>query len=140
MLEKTLILLKPDAIKRRLMGDILSRFEQKGLKIEAMRFMKLEREQAEEHYFMHKDKDFFINLIQFITSGPLLAMVIESDNAIALCRKVVGATNPMEAEAGSIRGDFAFNTTENLVHASDCREAAEREIKIFFRKSEVFNY
>ena len=131
-MERTLILAKPDAYSRRLSGEILARFERKGLAPVALRVLTMTRELAENHYAEHLEKPFFGELAAFITSGPLVAMVLEGPSAIAAARQVIGATNPLEAAPGSIRGDFALLTGENLVHGSDSPESAAREIGIFF--------
>lgn len=140
MIENTLILLKPDAVRRNLIGEIFSRFERKGLKIVAMKFMKLSEEKAKEHYKVHFGRDFYDPLIKFITSGPIVAMVIQGEQAIELSRIIVGKTSPHDATPGSIRGDFAFTTRENLVHASDSPESSEREISIFFNEEEIISW
>src|SRR5450631_2697342 len=131
-MERTLVLAKPDAYARRLNGEILARFERKGLVPVALRVLTMTRELAERHYAEHLDKPFFGELVQFITSGPLVAMVLEGPSAIAAARQLIGATNPLEAAPGSIRGDLAIATGENLVHGSDGPESAAREIGIFF--------
>ena len=131
-MERTLILAKPDAYARSLSGEILARFERKGLSPVALRVMTMTREDAERHYAEHIEKPFFGELAEFITSGPLVAMVLEGRSAVAAARQVIGATNPLEAAAGSIRGEFAVATGENLVHGSDSPESATREIGIFF--------
>jgi nucleoside-diphosphate kinase len=131
-MERTLILAKPDAYSRRLSGEILARFERKGLAPIALRVLTMTRELAENHYAEHLEKPFFGELADFITSGPLVAIVLEGPAAIAAARQVIGATNPLEASPGSIRGDFALLTGENLVHGSDSPESAAREIGIFF--------
>jgi len=131
-MERTLILAKPDAYARRLSGEILARFERKGLRPVALRVMTMSREEAERHYAEHVAKPFFGELADFITSGPLVAMVLEGPSAIAAARQVIGATNPLEAAPGSIRGELAIATGENLVHGSDSPESAAREIGIFF--------
>jgi nucleoside-diphosphate kinase len=131
-MERTLVLAKPDAYSRRLSGEILARFERKGLQPIALRVLTMTRELAERHYAEHIEKPFFGELAEFITSGPLVAMVLEGRSAIAAARQVIGATNPLEAAPGSIRGDLAFATGENLVHGSDGPESAAREIGIFF--------
>jgi len=140
MIEKTLILLKPDAVRRNLIGEIISRFERKGLKIVAMKFMKLDEEKAKEHYKVHLGKDFYEPLIKFITSGPIVAMIIQGEQAIEISRIIVGKTSPHDATPGSIRGDFASITRENLVHASDSPESAEREMAIFFDSSDIISW
>jgi nucleoside-diphosphate kinase len=131
-MERTLVLAKPDAYARRLTGEIIARFERKGLKILALRHMTIGRELAERHYAEHAERPFFGELVDFITSGPLVAMVLEGPSAIAAARQVIGATNPLEAAPGSIRGELAIVTGENLVHGSDGPESAAREIGIFF--------
>src|SRR5580658_1859219 len=131
-MERTLILAKPDAYARRLSGEILARFERKGLVPVALRVLTMTRELAELHYAEHLEKPFFGELADFITSGPLVAMVLEGPSAISAARQVIGATNPLEATPGTIRGDFATLTGENLVHGSDGPESAAREIETFF--------
>jgi nucleoside-diphosphate kinase len=130
--DRTLILVKPDAFERNLTGEIIARFERKGLKIAAMRHMTLSEDTAKEHYAEHEGKPFFGELVDFITSGPLVAMVLEGDQAVTAARQVIGATNPLEASPGSIRGDFAIAVGQNMVHGSDSAESAEREAKLFF--------
>jgi nucleoside-diphosphate kinase len=131
-MERTLVLAKPDAYSRRLSGEILARFERKGLQPIALRVLTMTRELAERHYAEHIEKPFFGELAEFITSGPLVAMVLEGRSAIAAARQVIGATNPLEAAPGSIRGDLAIATGENLVHGSYGPQSAAREIGIFF--------
>jgi nucleoside-diphosphate kinase len=128
----TLILVKPDAFARRLTGEILARFERKGLSIVALRHLHVERELAERHYDEHRDKPFFGDLVAFITGGPLVALVLEGYEAVKAARQVIGATNPLEAAPGSIRGDFGLEVQNNLVHGSDSDESAKREIALFF--------
>ncbi len=129
---RTLILVKPDAFARGLTGEILARFERKGLTIAALEKQHLSRETAETHYAEHNGKPFFGELVEFITSGPLVAAVLEGNDAVRAARQVIGATNPLEATTGSIRGDYATTIGENMVHGSDSDESAEREAKIFF--------
>ena len=131
-MDRTLILVKPDAFERGLTGEIIARFERKGLRIVALRQMTVERDLAERHYAEHTDKPFFGELVEFITSGPLVAMVLEGAQAVPAARQVIGATNPLEASPGSIRGDLAIETGTNLVHGSDSEESAAREIALFF--------
>jgi nucleoside-diphosphate kinase len=131
-MERTLILAKPDAYARNLSGEIIARFERKGLRPIALRVMTVSRELAERHYAEHAERPFFGELVDFITSGPLVAMVLEGDSAVLAARQLIGATNPLEAAPGSIRGDFATQTGQNLVHGSDSPESAVREIGIFF--------
>ena len=132
MIQKSFVMMKPDAVQRRLMGKILSRFEEKGLQIVAVKLMQINEDLAKTHYGEHADKPFFGSLIEYITSSPSLAMVIEGEEAISTIRKLVGATNPLEADLGTIRGDFAMDTGRNIIHASDSPDSAEREINLFF--------
>lgn len=138
--ETTFIMIKPDGVLRQLIGKIVTRFEQKGLKLVGMKMMKLSRETAEKHYAEHKGKHFYDDLIAFITSGPVIASVWQGLDAVAIVRKVVGATSPDKAEPGSIRGDYVIYTTFNIVHASDSLKTAEREIALFFKEDEIFDY
>jgi nucleoside-diphosphate kinase len=131
-MERTLILVKPDAFARSLSGEIIARFERKGLRILALRHMTVTRELAEEHYAEHAERPFFGELVDFITSGPIVAMVLEGQDAVKAARQVIGATNPLEAAPGSIRGDFAIETGQNMVHGSDSPESAARESALFF--------
>jgi nucleoside-diphosphate kinase len=130
--DRTLILVKPDAFARNLTGEIIARFERKGLRIAALKYMTMDTQLAQRHYAEHEGKPFFEELVSFITSGPLVAMVLEGDQAVVAARQVIGATNPLEAVAGSIRGDFAIEVGQNMVHGSDSPESAEREAKLFF--------
>ncbi len=139
-MERTLVLLKPDAIQRRLVGKIISRIEEKGLKIVAMKMMRVTRELAERHYAEHREKPFFGELVSFITSGPIVAMVVEGPNAIGTVRKMMGKTNPLEAAPGTIRGDYGLSVTMNLIHGSDSPETSAREIPIFFSPEEILDY
>jgi nucleoside-diphosphate kinase len=131
-MDRTLILVKPDAFERGLTGEIIARFERKGLRIAALKLMQLEAELAERHYAEHSEKPFFGELVAFITRGPLVAMVLEGTEAVKAARQVIGATNPLEAAMGSIRGDHATEVTFNLVHGSDSAESAQREAGLFF--------
>ena len=131
-MDRTLILVKPDAFARRLTGEIIARFERKGLRIVALKHMRVERDLAERHYEEHRDKPFFGELVEFITGGPLVAMVLEGQEAVTAARQVIGATNPLEAAPGSIRGDFAVEVGTNMVHGSDSPESASRESGLFF--------
>lgn len=131
-MERTLILLKPDAVQRGITGQILHRFEQKGLKILAMKLMQITPELAAKHYEMHKDRPFYPGLVRFMTSGPVVALCLEGLDAIAVCRNLMGKTNAREAAPGTIRGDFGMSRSYNLVHGSDGPEAAAREIGLFF--------
>jgi nucleoside-diphosphate kinase len=130
--ERTLILVKPDAFARGLTGEILARFERKGLRIVAMRHMTMDRALAEQHYAEHQGKGFYEELVSFITSGPLVALVLEGSSAVVAARQIIGATNPLEATTGSIRGDFALEVGQNMVHGSDAPESAQREVGLFF--------
>ena len=134
-MERTLILVKPDAFARGLTGEITARFENKGLTIVALRHMTVTDDLAKRHYAEHTERPFFGELVSFITSGPIIALVFEGDDAIKAARQVIGATNPLEAAPGSIRGDFAIETGTNLVHGSDSDESATREIGLFFPNS-----
>lgn len=131
-MERTLILIKPDAFERRLTGMVIARFERKGLTIAALKRMVLPRETAEEHYSEHHGKPFYEALVEFITSGPLVAMVLEGHEAVEAARQVIGATDPLEAAPGSIRGEHGLEVRTNLVHGSDSPESAHREISLFF--------
>ena len=138
MIEKTLVLVKPDGVKRRLIGEILTRFEQRGLVPVAMKMLHLSRQQAEAHYAEHIGKHFFSGLVDFITSGPIVALVLEGPNAIRITRVMMGSTNPADALPGTIRGDFALTMDQNIIHGSDGAESATREIAAFFSDNEVF--
>ena len=131
-IERTLILVKPDAFARGLTGEIIARFERKGLTIVAMRHMTVTEDLAKQHYAEHDGKPFFGELVEFITSGPIVAMVLEGEQAITAARQVIGATNPLEAAPGSIRGDFAIAVGQNMVHGSDSPESGRREAALFF--------
>ncbi|MFI5038971.1 MAG: nucleoside-diphosphate kinase [Solirubrobacterales bacterium] len=131
-MERTLILVKPDAFARNLTGEIIARFERKGLRLAALKQMTMTSELAEQHYAEHAEKPFFGELTSFITSGPLVAMVLEGDRAIEAARQVIGATDPLKASPGSIRGDFAIEVGQNMVHGSDAPESAAREVALFF--------
>ena len=138
--EKTLLFVKPDGVMRGLTGEIIRRIERKGLLITAIKLLKLNRERAEEFYNVHRGKPFFEALVKHVTSGPILAMVIEGPNAVSVVRKLIGKTSPFEAEPGTIRGDFGINLTKNVVHASDNVENAEKEVAFFFKKREILRY
>ena len=131
-MQRTLILVKPDAFARRLTGEILARFERKGLTIVAMKHMTVDQALAEQHYAEHRERPFFGELVEFITGGPLVALVLEGHEAVVAARQLIGATNPLEAAPGSIRGDFGLEVQTNLVHGSDSPESAEREVGLFF--------
>jgi nucleoside-diphosphate kinase len=131
-MDRTLILVKPDAFARSLTGEIIARFERKGLRVVALRHMTVSRGLAERHYEEHSEKPFFGELVQFITSGPIVAMVLEGTDAVKAARQLIGATNPLDAAPGSIRGDFAIEMGQNMVHGSDSAESAAREAALFF--------
>lgn len=139
-MERTLVFLKPEAIMRGLMGEIIARIEKRGFTITAMKLVQLNRKEAEKIYEMHRGKDFFEMLVRHVTSGPVLAMVIEGPNVVSILRKMIGHTNPAEAQSGTIRGDYALNITKNIVHASDSLENAKREIEVFFSSEEILEY
>lgn len=132
MIEKSFVMIKPDGVRRGLTGECIRRFEARGLKLAALKLLTPSRELAEEHYGAHRDKPFFLSVVEFIGSGPVVAMILEGESAIAAIRQMVGATRPLEAAPGSIRGDFALEVGENIVHASDSTEAATAEIALWF--------
>ncbi len=136
-MEKTLILVKPDGVAKGLIGEVVGRFERRGFKVAALKMLRLSTAQAEEHYAEHKGKAFFPGLVSFITSGPLVAMIIEGENAVKAARAMMGATNPLDAAPGTIRGDFAIDIGSNIIHGSDSTASAEREIAIYFRQAEI---
>ncbi len=139
-MERTYLMVKPDGVQRGLCGEIVSRFEKKGLKLIAMKLMIIPKDVAENHYGEHKGKKFYDSLISYITSGPVLAMVWEGENAVSICRNMMGKTNPAESAPGTIRGDYGMVTGLNIIHGSDSVESAEREIKIFFKPEELVSY
>ncbi len=132
MTERSLILIKPDGVQRLLVGRVIARFEDRGLKLVGLKLLQVTRELAERHYAIHRDKPFFPGLVAFITSSPLVAMAVEGPNAIAVVRSMVGATRPWEAAPGTIRGDFALEVSQNLIHASDGPETADTELALWF--------
>ncbi|MCP5103665.1 MAG: nucleoside-diphosphate kinase [bacterium] len=138
--ERTFVMVKPDGVQRGITGEVVSRFERKGLKLVALKMLHIHREMAEKHYAVHKERPFYPGLIDFITSGPVVASIWEGHNAIAIVRKLVGATRPEDAEPGSIRGDFVITTTCNIIHASDAKETADFEMNLFFNKGEIREY
>lgn len=140
MTERTLVLIKPDGVQRLLVGRIVERYEQRGLKLVGMKLMRADRELAEKHYAVHRERPFYPGLVDFITSGPLVALVLEGPNAIAVTRTINGATRPHEAASGTVRGDLALETAQNLVHASDGPETAEHEVGLWFRPDELLDY
>ena len=139
-MESTLVLIKPDAVQRGLIGEITSRLENKGLKISGMKLMKVSEELAGRHYGEHVGKPFFDALVNFITSSPIVALAIDGDNAVAVVRNVMGATNPQDAANGSIRGDLGLSIGMNLIHGSDSPTSSERELALFFDESELLDY
>jgi nucleoside-diphosphate kinase len=139
-LERTFIAIKPDGVQRGLVGQIISRFETKGFTLVGLKFMKVSRELAEQHYEVHRERPFFAGLVDFITSGPVAAMVWEGDGVVTAARKLIGATNPLTAEPGTIRGDFGINIGRNLIHGSDAIETAQREIALWFTDEELVNW
>jgi nucleoside-diphosphate kinase len=138
--ERTLVLVKPDGVQRGLIGETLLRFERRGLKIVGLKLLQMPRPMAEKHYEAHTEKPFFGGLVDFITSGPLVAVALEGPNAIAIVRNTMGATNPVGANPGTIRGDLGIDIGRNLVHGSDSPENAERELAIFFGNGEIVDY
>jgi nucleoside-diphosphate kinase len=138
--ERTLILIKPDGVQRLLVGRVLARYEDRGLKLVGLKLVQVDRDLAERHYAVHREKPFFGGLVEFITSGPLVAAALEGPNAIAVCRAINGATRPHEAAPGSIRGDLALDTARNIVHASDSPENASQELSLWFGAGELLEY
>jgi len=139
-MERTLILFKPDALQRGVVGEILTRFEKKGLRIVGMKLMLLQQDLAERHYEMHKGKGFYDGLIRFMTSSPIIAMVLQGRNAIDVCRKMMGTTAGFKAEPGTIRGDYGLSSVFNLLHGSDSQESARRELELWFRPEELVEW
>ena len=140
MTERTLVLIKPDGVQRLLAGRIIARFEERGLKLVGLKLVHVDRALAEQHYAVHRERPFFGGLVDFITSSPLVAIALEGPNAIAVVRSMNGATKPQEAAPGTIRGDFALETAQNLVHASDGPETAATELALWFRPDELLEY
>ena len=138
--ERTLVLLKPDAVQRGLVGELISRLERRGLKLVAMKLMRVDQELARRHYAEHVGKPFFSGLIEFITSSPIVAMVAEGKSAVGIVRSVMGATDPLDAAPGTVRGDLAVSIGLNLIHGSDSLESAAREIELFFSPGEIVSY
>jgi len=139
-MERTLVLVKPDAMQRGLAGTIITRLEQRGLKLAAMKLLHMDRALAERHYAIHVGKPFFESLVSYITSSPIIAMVVEGNRAVEIARQTMGATDPAKAETGSIRGDFGMDIGRNLVHGSDSPENAAKEISLFFKPEEIISY
>ncbi len=140
MVERTFLMVKPDGVQRNLIGEIVQRFERKGFQLIGAKLMTVSTELAEKHYGEHKEKPFFNELVEFITSGPVFAMVWEGENVIETARKMMGSTNPKDALPGTIRGDFGLTVGKNVIHGSDSKESAEREIALFFDEKELVNY
>lgn len=139
-MEKTFLMVKPDGVQRNLIGEIVSRFEKKGFQLSAAKLMVIPKELAEKHYGEHKERPFFGDLVDFITSSPVFAMVWEGDGVIATARNMMGATNPQESAPGTLRGDYAVQVSQNIIHGSDSPESAEREIGLFFNQEEILSY
>ena len=139
-MERTLVILKPNAVQRELIGELLSRFERRGIKISGLKMIRLSREDAEKHYREHEDRQFYKELVDFISSGPSVLAVLEADQVVELVRQMVGSTNPRDALPGTIRGDYATTLGHNMIHASDSPEAALREIALFFTPGEIVDY
>lgn len=139
-MERTFIAIKPDGVQRGLVGEIIRRFETKGFILVGLKFLQVSRELAEEHYGVHRERPFFPGLVEFITSGPVVAMVWEGDGVVASARKMIGATKPLEAEPGTIRGDFGVNIGRNLIHGSDALETAQQEIGLWFKPEELVSW
>ncbi|UOE78187.1 nucleoside-diphosphate kinase [Parageobacillus thermoglucosidasius] len=139
-MERTFIMVKPDGVQRNLIGEIVARFERKGFQLVGAKLMQVSRELAEQHYAEHKERPFFGELVDFITSGPVFAMVWEGENVIATARQMMGKTNPQEAAPGTIRGDYGLTVGKNVIHGSDSPESAEREIRLFFKEEELVDY
>ena len=139
-MEKTFLMVKPDGVQRQLIGDIVARFERKGFQLVGAKLMQIPTELAEQHYGEHKERPFFGELVEFITSGPVFAMVWQGENVIATARQMMGATNPKDSMPGTIRGDYAAIVSKNIIHGSDSPESAEREIGLFFKEEELVEY
>ncbi len=139
-MERTFLAIKPDGVQRALVGEIIRRFEDKGFTLVGLKFMKVSRELAGQHYDVHREKPFFSGLVEFITSGPVVAMVWEGDGVVAAARKMIGATNPLTAEPGTIRGDFGINIGRNIIHGSDAPETAQQEVSLWFKEEELASW
>ena len=139
-MERSLVLIKPDAMQRGLAGTIIARLEQQGLRLIAIKMLHMDEDLAKRHYAIHREKPFFGNLVDYITSAPIIAIVFEGEKAVGVIRKAMGATDPAKAETGTIRGDFGLDIEQNAIHGSDSVETAENEIKLFFSKDEIFGY
>ena len=139
-MERTFLAVKPDGVQRQLVGEIIRRFEIKGFTLVGLKLLQVSRELAEQHYDVHRERPFFSSLVDFITSGPVVAMVWEGDGVVASARKIIGATNPLSAEPGTIRGDYGVNIGRNLIHGSDAIETARREVSLWFKDEELVNW
>ncbi len=139
-MERTFLMIKPDGVQRNLVGEIIRRFEAKGFTLVGLKLMSVSQELAQQHYDVHKERPFFPGLVQFITSGPVVAMVWEGDGVIASARKIIGATNPLSAEPGTIRGDYGVTVGRNLIHGSDAIETAQHEVSLWFKEEELVNW
>ncbi|BAZ28229.1 nucleoside diphosphate kinase [Cylindrospermum sp. NIES-4074] len=139
-MERTFLAIKPDGVQRGLVAEIIGRFETKGFTLVGLKFLKVSQELAQQHYDVHRERPFFAGLVEFITSGPVVAMVWEGDGVIASARKIIGATNPLTAEPGTIRGDFGINIGRNLIHGSDAPETAQKEIALWFKDEELVSW
>ncbi|MEH1796542.1 nucleoside-diphosphate kinase [Nostoc sp.] len=139
-MERTFLAIKPDGVQRGLVGEIIRRFETKGFTLVGLKFLKVSKELAEQHYGVHRERPFFASLVEFITSSPVVAMVWEGDGVVASARKIIGATNPLTSEPGTIRGDFGINIGRNLIHGSDAPETAQQEIALWFKDEELVNW
>jgi nucleoside-diphosphate kinase len=139
-MERTFVMIKPDGVQRNLVGEIISHLEKKGLKIVGLKMLKISLDLAEQHYYEHKEKSFFPKLVEFITSGPVVAMVVEGIKAVSTVREMMGATNPLDAAPGTIRATYAMSPECNVIHGSDSLASAQREINLFFKPEELLNY
>ncbi|OUC16610.1 MAG: nucleoside-diphosphate kinase [Alkalinema sp. CACIAM 70d] len=139
-MERTFVAVKPDGVQRGLVSEIIGRFEKKGFKLVGLKLMSVSKELAESHYDVHRERPFFAGLVEFITSGPIVAIVLEGDGVVAAARKIIGATNPLTAEPGTIRGDFGVNIGRNIIHGSDAIETAQREIALWFKEEELVSW
>ncbi|MGM0509772.1 MAG: nucleoside-diphosphate kinase [Thermoplasmatota archaeon] len=139
-MESTFVMVKPDGVQRGLVGEVISRFEEKGLRIIALKMLKISGETAAEHYAEHEGKDFYEPLLDYITSGPVVAMAVKGDSVVSMVRKIVGKTDPKEADPGTIRGDFGIDVSRNIIHAADSDSSAERELGIFFDEEDYQDY
>lgn len=139
-MERTFLAIKPDGVQRGLIGEIISRFETKGFTLVGLKFMQVSRELAQQHYDVHRERPFFASLVEFITSGPVVAMVWEGEGVVAAARKMIGATNPLTAEPGTIRGDLGVNIGRNIIHGSDAVETADREVSLWFTQEELVSW